>query len=71
MPFGGAVVMLSPRETETLQHFADGKTYKEVARTMGISHRTVGAFMSKIHEKFDTHTIAHAVATGLRAGIIE
>jgi DNA-binding CsgD family transcriptional regulator len=42
---------LSPREREVLIHFADGLTYRQIARRMGIATNTVDTYLRRIRDK--------------------
>jgi DNA-binding NarL/FixJ family response regulator len=42
---------LTPREREVLRHIARGYMYKEIARTLGISTKTVEAHVSAVLRK--------------------
>jgi DNA-binding CsgD family transcriptional regulator len=42
---------LSPRELEVVALFTQGAQYKQIARDMNISYKTVTAFLSRICEK--------------------
>jgi DNA-binding NarL/FixJ family response regulator len=42
---------LTPREREVLQYIARGYMYKEIARTLGISAKTVEAHVSAVLRK--------------------
>lgn len=53
---------LSPKETETLKHLAEGLSYKMVADKMGISYFTVNNHVKKIYEKLQVHSLGEAVA---------
>jgi DNA-binding CsgD family transcriptional regulator len=44
-------ILLSKREWECLSRFSQGKTYKEVARVLSLSPRTVEAYLNNIREK--------------------
>ncbi len=53
-PAGGAdpeLDQLTPREREVLRHIARGYMYKEIARTLGISVKTVEAHVSAVLRK--------------------
>jgi DNA-binding CsgD family transcriptional regulator len=53
---------LSPREVEVLRHVAQGKTNKEIARTLCLSERTVDRHVSNIFQKIDVSSRAGATA---------
>lgn len=59
---------LTRRETELLQLFAKGYSYKETARLLGISPLTVGNHVRSIYRKLDVHTRSEAVYEALRSG---
>ena len=42
---------LSPRELEVARLFGDGKTYKEIARTLMLSPATVRNFLQRVYQK--------------------
>ena len=65
-----AAPILSKREEEVLQLFAEGHTTSEVARQLFISTKTVKNHLASIYEKLDAHDRTHAVLTGVRMGII-
>lgn len=60
--------VLTPRETELLQLFAKGYSYKETARILSISPLTVGNHVRSIYRKLDVHTRSEAVYEALRSG---
>jgi len=62
---------LSDREIEVLQHVADGKSNKEVARALTISEKTVKAHLRSIFRKLEVGDRAQAVATAMRKGLVE
>lgn len=43
---------LTPRELEVLHLIADGMTSKEIAKILGIDHRTIETYRSKIRQRF-------------------
>ena len=59
---------LTGRETELLQIFAKGYSYKEAARIMVISPLTVGNHDRSIYRKLDVHTRGEAVYEAMRSG---
>jgi FixJ family two-component response regulator len=52
---------LTAREREVCQRIAAGKTSKEVARELGVSHRTVEIHRARVMEKMGTPTLAELV----------
>lgn len=50
------VPYLSPREEQVLWLLSDGLTNKEIARTMGISFRTVEVYTGRLRMAFSVHT---------------
>ncbi|WP_059104931.1 helix-turn-helix transcriptional regulator [Shouchella shacheensis] len=62
--------MLSKRETEVLQHLANGYTIKQMAGLMALSEFTVRDYVSSLMRKLGVNHRAEAVAAGMRKGII-
>jgi DNA-binding NarL/FixJ family response regulator len=52
---------LTSRETELLRAFADGKSYKEAARALGISPHTVGTHVKAIYRKLEVNSRSDAI----------
>ena len=69
-PHPGEPVRLSPRERETLQWAAEGKTDSEIGVVMGITAAGVDYHLRSVRAKLDTVNKAHTVAQALRAGLI-
>ncbi|MFA6310695.1 MAG: LuxR C-terminal-related transcriptional regulator [Sterolibacterium sp.] len=42
---------LSPRETQVAEYFATGRSYKEIASTLGVSPNTVHAQLARVYQK--------------------
>jgi DNA-binding NarL/FixJ family response regulator len=63
---GNAV--LTPRETEVLSWITKGKTNRDIADILGMSHRTVSKHLEHIFEKLGIETRAAAAAVGLGFG---
>lgn len=59
---------LSVRERQVLQLIAEGKTTKEVARTLGISVKTAESHRTRIMGKLDIHETASLVRYAIREG---
>ncbi|CCM65368.1 MAG: response regulator transcription factor [Candidatus Microthrix parvicella] len=62
--------LLSDRQVEILQRIADGLSTKQVARELGISHKTVYNHLNAIYRRLDTQSLTHAVLSAVRKGII-
>ena len=62
--------VLSHREAEVLQLFADGCSTVEVGQRLYISAKTVKNHLASIYEKLDARDRTQAVLTAVRMGII-
>ena len=62
--------LLTPREREVLQLVAEGRTNREVARTLGVAPKTVDAHRTRLMQKLDLHAGRALVRWALRRGII-
>jgi len=60
--------ILTQRETEILSRVADGMSSLQVARSLGISPRTVENHKQRIFAKLGVQSQAHAVAVTLASG---
>lgn len=58
---------LTPRETEVLTWLARGKTNRDIADILGMSHRTVNKHLEHIFEKLGVETRAAAAALASQA----
>ena len=65
-----ARLVLSQREAEVLQLFADGCSTVEVGQRLYISAKTVKNHLASIYEKLDARDRTQAVLTAVRMGII-
>jgi len=61
---------LTPRQIEVLKLVADGRTYKEVAATLGIAERTVEYHMSEILSRLQLRNRAQVLAYAMRKGLL-
>ena len=61
---------LTLRQREVLQLFAEGKSAKEVAQTLGISARTAENHKARIMSHLKLHTTADLVQYAIRHGLI-
>jgi two-component system response regulator NreC len=62
--------LLTTRERETLQLFAEGKTPKEVASMLNLSLYTVETHRSNIFQKLNLHSTAELILYAVRKGVI-
>ena len=69
-PEDGDFEPLTPRESEILQHLAQGLTNKQIAWKLSISEHTVKFHISSIYGKLGATNRTEAVRMGARHGII-
>lgn len=62
--------VLTPREVDVLQLVAGGNANKEIAVHLSLTEETVKSHLRNILAKLGAHDRAHAVAIGLKRGII-
>jgi DNA-binding NarL/FixJ family response regulator len=67
----GGIAHLTTREREVLQGVARGRTNKEIAGALGISHRTVETHRESLMRKLQIRTVAELTRFALEAGIVE
>lgn len=65
-----APARLSAREREVLQHLAQGLATKQIARSLGITERTVKFHVSSIFTKLGATNRAQAVALAAQQGLL-
>ena len=63
--------VLSPREREVLQLFAEGKTTKQIGLCLHISPKTVEAHRLRIMDKLDIDNIAQLTKYAIQEGLTE
>ena len=63
--------LLTPRERETLQLVAEGKSNKDIAGVLNLSVYTVDAHRGRIMEKLNLHSINELVRFAVRNGLID
>jgi DNA-binding NarL/FixJ family response regulator len=61
---------LNPQEVVALSLFAQGRTNREVARSLGVSEGTVKGYLRHLKQKLGAHDRSEAVAAGIRRGVI-
>ncbi len=64
-----ALPPLTPRERAVLAALVAGQSNKEIARDMGISHRTVEVHRASLMTRLGARNLAEAVRVGLAAGL--
>jgi two-component system NarL family response regulator len=62
---------LAPRLQEILTHMSEGASRPEIGRRLGISESTVRSHSKAIFERLGVNERAHAVAIGVRTGLIK
>jgi len=62
---------LTTREREVLQMIAEGMTNPQIAETLGIAVKTVGAHRTNLMKKLDIHDQTSLVKFAIRRGIIQ
>jgi len=63
--------VLTPREVDVLRLVADGKANKEIAAHLSLTEETVKSHIRNILGKLGANDRTHAVAIGLRRGILD
>jgi NarL family two-component system response regulator YdfI len=61
---------LSKREKQVLEGAARGERSKEIAARLGITERTVRAYLTNIYTKLNVDSRASAVAVALENGLL-
>ena len=59
---------LSQRETELLQAFAKGESYKQAARALGILPHLLGTHVRSIYRKLEVNSRSEAIREASRKG---
>lgn len=62
---------LTPRELEVVRQLAEGKSNRLIARTLGISERTVKVHLKTVFSKLRVTSRTEAVLSALRLGLVE
>jgi len=66
----GALSQLTGRERQVLIGVAAGRTNKEIAQELGISHRTVESHRESLMRKLDIYTVAGLTKIALEEGLV-
>jgi DNA-binding NarL/FixJ family response regulator len=61
---------LTPRELQVLQLIAQGKSNKDIARLLNLSHNTVSVHRNNLMHKMRMHRTAELVLYAIRKGLI-
>lgn len=61
---------LTAREVEVLQAASDGEAYDEIAARLYVSKETIKSHRRLINGKLEARNGTHAVAIGIRRGLI-
>ena len=64
-------VELTPRQREVLTLIAEGYSTKDIARTLGISVKTVETHRAQLMERLGIHDVASLVRYAIRTGIVK
>jgi DNA-binding NarL/FixJ family response regulator len=62
---------LTAREREILARVAAGETSREIARALGISHRTVETHRESISRKLNIHSVAGLTRFAIQTGLLK
>jgi DNA-binding NarL/FixJ family response regulator len=65
-----SAALLSERESQVLQHLANGLTTEGVGKALFLSPATVRSYAENAMHKLDARNRVHAVAVALRLGVI-
>lgn len=66
----GADVRLTKRQTEILRLVASGRTTKEIARTLGISPKTVEFHRARLMERLGVHEVTALTRFAIQSGFV-
>lgn len=67
----GVSDLLTPRQREILRLIAIGQSTKMIARTLGISVKTVETHRAQLMERLDIHDVPGLVRYAIRSGLIK
>lgn len=63
--------LITPRQREILTLIAQGQSTKSIARTLGISTKTVETHRTQLMDRLGIHDIANLVRLAIRVGLIK
>ncbi|WP_416235182.1 response regulator transcription factor [Nitrospirillum sp. BR 11163] len=61
---------LTPREAECLRLLARGESSKQIAHTLGLSSRSVDAYLGRARKKLGARNSTHAAVIASKAGLL-
>ncbi|WP_157999401.1 response regulator transcription factor [Nitrospirillum viridazoti] len=61
---------LTPREAECLRLLARGESSKQIAHTLGLSSRSVDAYLGRARKKLGARNSTHAAVIATTAGLL-
>lgn len=67
----GSLELLTPRQRETLQLVAQGKSTKEIARLLHVSVKTIETHRAQLMDRLDIHDVAGLVRFAIRVGLVK
>jgi DNA-binding NarL/FixJ family response regulator len=67
----GSLELLTPRQRETLQLVAEGKSTKEIARILHVSAKTIETHRAQLMDRLDIHDVAGLVRYAIRIGLVK
>ena len=62
---------LSAREIQVLKMVAEGRTSKEIARSLGVLPSTIDTYRSRLMAKLEVKDVPALVRLAIRTGLIE
>ena len=62
---------LTPRQREVLRLIAEGRSTMQIAKDLGISHKTVETHRALLMDKLKTYEVAGLVRCAIRAGLVD
>lgn len=63
--------VLTRRQIEILQMYANGMIYKEIANETGLSYQTVKNHITAVNARLGVNAVGHSIAEAIRLGLIE
>jgi DNA-binding NarL/FixJ family response regulator len=64
-------IVVNEKEREFLQYATSDRTYKEIARIMDVSNRTIDGYRESLFEKFNVQSRTGMILEAIRRGIVK